>query len=152
MSAGSVMGDIHHHHLLTDREKIEIVNERLYGDLTYIEIAERYKVSTTTVERWREWARKFGYEIPHHLRHIQRRKPKKQENIEEVEITADDAYTYSELIAHYKAHKTDPRILTILHDMTGVKREDIKKILIDAGEYVSNKPRRRKKLRYEKHD
>ena len=146
------MGDIHHHHLLTDREKIEIINERLYGDMTYIEIAERYKVSATTAQRWREWARKFGYEIPPHLKHIQRRKPKTQENIEEVEITADDAYTYSELIAHYKAHKTDPRILTILHDMTGVKREDIKKILIDAGEYVSNEPRRRKKLRYEKHD
>lgn len=150
MSAGSVMGDIHHPHRLTDREKIEIVNERLCGDLACIEIAERYKVGITTVNHWREWARKFGYKIPSHLRHIQRRKP--QKNIEEVEITADDAYTYSELIAHYKAHKTDPRILTILHDMTGVKREDIKKILIDAGEYVSNKPRRRKKLRYEKHD
>lgn len=150
MSAGSVMGDIHHPHRLTDREKIEIVNERLCGDLTCIEVAERYKIGITTVNHWREWARKFGFEIPSYRRRIPRRKP--QKNIEEVEITADDAYTYSELIAHYKAHKTDPRILTILHDMTGVKREDIKKILIDAGEYVRDKPRRRKKLRYEKHD
>ena len=150
MSAGSAMGDIHHHHLLTDHEKIEIIDERLYGDMTDIEIAERYKISTSTVEHWRDWARKFGYEILSYRRRTPKREPKNQE--EEVEITADDAYTYSELIAHYKAHKTDPRILTILHDMTGVKREDIKKILIDAGEYVQNKPRRRKKLRYEKHD
>lgn len=151
MSAGFVMGDIHHPHRLTDREKIEIVNERLCGDLTCIEVAERYKVGITTVNHWREWARKFGFEISSYRRRIPQRKPP-QKNVEEVEVTADDAYTYSELIAHYKAHKTDPRILTILHDMTGVKREDIKKILIDAGEYVQNKPRRRKKLRYEKHD
>lgn len=77
MSAGSVMGDIHHHHRLTDREKIEIVNERLYGDLTYIEIAEKYKISTTTAERWRGWARKFGFEIPSYRRRIPQRKPKK---------------------------------------------------------------------------
>ena len=150
MSAGSVMGDIRHYHRLTDQEKIEIVNERLCGDLTDIEIAERYKISAASVGHWRKWARKFGYEIPSYHRRTPKREPKNQ--VEEVEITADDAYTYSELIAHYKAHKTDPRILTILHDMTGVKREDIKKILIDAGEYVQNKPRRRKKLRYEKHD
>lgn len=150
MSAGSVMGDIRHYHRLTDQEKIEIVNERLCGDLTDIEIAERYKISAASVGHWRKWARKFGYEILSYHRRTPKREPKNQE--EEVEITADDAYTYSELIAHYKAHKTDPRILTILHDMTGVKREDIKKILIDAGEYVSNKPRRRKKLTYEKVD
>ena len=69
------MGDIHHHHLLTDREKIEIIDERLYGDLTDVEIAERYKISTTTVEHWRKWARKFGYEILSYRRRTPQRKP-----------------------------------------------------------------------------
>lgn len=144
------MGDIHHHHMLTDREKIEIVNARLYGDLTYAELAEMYQVSETTAQRWRGWARKFGFEVPAYHRRIPRRKPGKI--CKEEVFTADDAYTLSEIIEHYRAHRDDPRILTILHDMTGVKREDIKKILIDAGEYVQNPPRRRKKLRYEKHD
>jgi transposase-like protein len=144
------MGDIHHPHRLTDQEKIEIVNERLCGDLTDIEIAERYKISAASVGHWRKWARKFGFEVPAYNRRIPQRKPEKFR--EEEVFTADDAYTLSEIIEHYRAHRDDPRILTILRDMTGVKREDIKQILIDAGEYVPNPPRRRKKLTYEKFD